>query len=73
MVDGTGMHRSRGLSGGPDTAFVKDRSISFHIIERMYRQRGYLPSFDDLPWQEDSSASWTPTALKPRGPYRKRP
>jgi hypothetical protein len=53
-MDGTGKHRTRGLAGRPDTAFVKDRSISFDIGERLYRQRGYLPKFDDLPWQEET-------------------
>jgi hypothetical protein len=72
MADGTGMHRNRGLSGRPDTAFVKDRSISFDIIERMYRQRGYLPQFDDLPWQEDPANCPPAPALKPPGPPGKR-
>jgi hypothetical protein len=52
-MDGTGKHRTRGVDGQPDTAFVKDRSVSFDIGERLYRQRGYLPAFDDLPWRED--------------------
>ena len=73
MVEGTGMHRTRGRSGRPDTAFVKDRSISFDIVEPMYRQRGYLPRFDDLPWQEDPAACLTAPALKPRGHHRDRP
>ncbi|HZW45890.1 MAG TPA: hypothetical protein VFF61_00055 [Microvirga sp.] len=52
MRQGKGMHRTRGISGRDDTAFVKDRSISFDIYERMYRDRGYLPAFDELPWRE---------------------
>jgi hypothetical protein len=52
-MDGTGQHRSHGAAGRPDTAFVKDKSISFDIGERLYRQRGYSPSFDELPWEED--------------------
>jgi hypothetical protein len=51
-MDGTGQYRSRGADPRYDTAFVKDRSISFQIGERLYRSRGYLPSFDDLPWVE---------------------
>jgi hypothetical protein len=50
MRDGTGKHRTRGVGGASDTAFVKDRSISFNIEERLYRERGYLPAFDQLPW-----------------------
>ncbi len=52
MREGTGKHRTRGSGGREDTAFVKDRSISFDIHERLYRDRGYQPSFDQLPWQD---------------------
>jgi len=72
MADGTGMHRTRGRAGRGDTAFVKDRSISFDIFERLYRQRGYLPAFDDLPWLESAGDVATPP-LKARAPYRNRP
>ena len=50
MREGTGKYRTRGIDGKTDTAFVKDRSISFDIGERLYRERGYLPAFEDLPW-----------------------
>ena len=73
MVDGTGMHRTRGRAGRGDTAFVKDRSISFDIFERLYRQRGYLPAFDELPWLESSGDGAAEPALKARAPYRNRP
>jgi hypothetical protein len=39
-----------------NTAFVNDRSIAFDIGERLYRWRGYLPPFDDLPWVEIGQA-----------------
>jgi hypothetical protein len=52
MREGKGLHRTRGTAGRGDTAFVKDRSISFDIYERMYRDRGYVPAFDELPWRE---------------------
>ena len=42
MREGTGKHRSRGVGGRTDTAFVKDRSISFNIEERLYRERGAM-------------------------------
>lgn len=51
MTNGTGKYRMRGIGGRPDTAFVVDRSISFDIGERLYRDRQYLPSFDQLPWK----------------------
>jgi hypothetical protein len=72
MVDGRGLHRTHGLEGRPDTAYVKDRSISFDIFERLYRQRGYLPAFDELPWLENGEGHVAMPALKSRAPYRNR-
>jgi hypothetical protein len=51
MVDGTGKHRMHGVGGKPDLAFVVDKSISFEISEMLYRNRGYSPPFDQLPWE----------------------
>ncbi|HEV2746471.1 MAG TPA: hypothetical protein VGW34_04140 [Allosphingosinicella sp.] len=51
MRDGTGKHRTRGADGAPDTVWVVDRSISFDIGERLYRDRGYSPPFEQLPWK----------------------
>lgn len=61
MTNGTGKYRTRGIDGKTDTAFVVDRSISFDIGERLYRDRHYLPSFDQLPWQSDQA----PAAVRP--------
>jgi hypothetical protein len=52
MRDGKGMHRTRGIGGRENTAFVKDRSISFDVYEVLYRNRGYLPAFDELSWKD---------------------
>lgn len=65
MRDGTGKHRTHGQAGRDDTAFVKDRSISFDIEERLYRERGYIPPFDQLPWKE-ADAPRESAGLKPR-------
>ena len=54
MREGTGKYRPRGLGSRSDTAFVKDRSISFDIDERLYRERGYAPAFDELPWRAEA-------------------
>ena len=54
---GTGKYRTHGIGGEPDTAFVKDRSISFDIGERLYRERGYLPWFDELPWSTEATGT----------------
>ena len=72
MVDGRGMHRTHGVDGRQDTAYVKDRSISFDIFERLYRQRGYLPAFDELPWLEAGEGHATMPLLKARAPYTSR-
>ena len=50
MREGKGQHRKHGASGAPNTVYVTDRSISFEIAEMLYRERGYLPAFDELPW-----------------------
>ena len=52
-MNGTGLYRTRGANESSHTAFVTDRSISFHIYEKLYRWRGYEPAFDELPWTHD--------------------
>lgn len=52
MVDGIGTHRIHGAVGKSDLAFVVDKSISFEITEMLYRNRGYSPPFDQLPWEK---------------------
>jgi hypothetical protein len=52
MMTGTGKYRTRGVGGKPDLAFVVDKSISFQMGEMLYRNRGYSPSYDDLPFHE---------------------
>lgn len=51
-MNGIGQYRTRGANDLSHTAFVSDRSISFDIGERLYRWRGYVPAFDELPWIE---------------------
>ena len=72
MVDGRGMHRTHGVDGRQDTAYVKDRSISFDSFERLSRQRGYLPAFDELPWLDASEGDAAMPLLKARAPYTSR-
>jgi hypothetical protein len=52
MMTGTGKYKTRGVGGKPDLAFVVDKSISFQMGEMLYRNRGYSPSYDDLPFHE---------------------
>ncbi len=51
MTNGTGQYRTILADGTSRIAFVRDRSISFQIHERLYRDRKYLPAFDELPWK----------------------
>lgn len=50
-MNGTGRYRTRGVDGKPDLAFVVDKSISFQMGEMLYRNRGYSPPYDQLPWE----------------------
>jgi hypothetical protein len=48
-----GLYRVHGIDGRPDDVRVEDDGIEFPIEEGLYRTRGYQPSADDLPWQEE--------------------
>ena len=48
-----GLYRIRGAGKRPNDVRVEDDGIEMPIEEPIYRARGYLPSVDDLPWQED--------------------
>ncbi len=37
--------------GKPNTAFVEVGRIGLEISEQEYRDRGYEPAFDTLPWK----------------------
>ncbi|HEY0627087.1 MAG TPA: hypothetical protein VGD10_10180 [Allosphingosinicella sp.] len=56
-MNGTGRYRRKGFTGMPDIAWVTDRSISFEIVENLYRWRGYQPPYDELPWQHELPAA----------------
>jgi len=48
-----GLYRIRGAGDRPDDVRLDDDGIEVPMEEPLYRARGYLPSADDLPWQED--------------------
>ena len=56
MVNGMGKYKRHGVGGKPDLAFVVDKSISFEMGEMLYRNRGYSPPFDQLPWAAEAQA-----------------
>lgn len=47
-----GIHRTKQPDGMEDDALVENGGISLDIPESVYRARGYLPDFDDLPWYD---------------------
>ena len=46
-----GRYRTQGEMGKPNTAFVEVGRIGLEISEQEYRDRGYEPAFDTLPWK----------------------
>jgi|SRR6266850_1845081 len=44
-----GIHKKRGVSGRPNTARITDGKTFIDITEQEYRERGYMPAFDQLP------------------------
>jgi hypothetical protein len=48
-----GLYRIHGSDGRSDEVRAEDDGIEMPLAESVYRARGYLPPFDDLPWQED--------------------
>ena len=58
-----GLYRILGTSGRPNDVRVDDEGISVPVEEGIYRARGYQPSVDDLPWEEEY---WrNPASTKP--------
>lgn len=49
MRKGNGLYKVPPLADREAIVWVKDHSITFEIYESLYRQRGYEPSFDELP------------------------
>jgi len=48
-----GIYRILGVGGLPNDVRVDDDGITVPVEESLYRARGYKPSVDDLPWQDD--------------------
>jgi hypothetical protein len=50
-----GIYRERNGWGDQHSARVKyDEHQELDISESRYRERGYKPSFDELPWKEET-------------------
>ncbi len=48
-----GRYRIQGDKGQPCIAFLEIGRIGVEITEQEYRDRGYEPEFDELPWKTD--------------------
>jgi len=59
-----GLFRLAGEKGKPDSAFVEDGIIGFYVSEQEYRQEGFKPSYDELPWEPQSRAPETKRVAK---------
>jgi hypothetical protein len=44
-----GIHRHKGINGGPETVTITDGKAYLRITEQEYRERGYAPEFKNLP------------------------
>jgi hypothetical protein len=50
-----GLYRVRNGWGNQHSVVMKyDDGKEFEVSETQYRDRDYMPLFDDLPWQEES-------------------
>ena len=52
----TGVYRTAGVQRRPNDVRVFTEGRDFDITEAEYRQREWMPSFEDLPWQSTGSA-----------------
>ena len=48
-----GLYRVLGTGGRPNDVRVDDEGIIVPLEEGIYRDRGYRPPVDELPWEED--------------------
>lgn len=56
VMDPRGIYRERNSWHGQDSAHVKyDEHQELDLPEDRYRERGYQPPFEDLPWKEDGA------------------
>jgi hypothetical protein len=57
VMEPRGIYRERKGWGNQDSARVKyDERQELDLSEDRYRERGYRPPFDQLPWKEEGAA-----------------
>jgi hypothetical protein len=52
-----GLYRIRGVGGLSNDVHVVDVAMGFPIPEALYRERGYDPPVETLPWKEEYDAA----------------
>lgn len=48
-----GLYREKEGWGSQDSARITDDTIGMDVSEAQYRERGYQPPFDKLPWKHE--------------------
>ena len=52
-----GLYRTQGMGGLSNSVRVTDGTIAFDMEEGHYRDKGYEPDFDVLPWKPEYDAA----------------
>jgi hypothetical protein len=52
-----GIYREKGGWGPQDSAHVTDGTLTMDVSEAKYRESGYQPPFEKLPWKPEYEAS----------------
>lgn len=52
-----GVYRTQGENGKPNTVLLESGTLGFDITEQEYRDNGYQPAFEDLPWGREYHAA----------------
>jgi hypothetical protein len=52
-----GVYRTQGEVGLPNTVLLEYGALGFNISEQEYRDNGYQPNFDGLPWGHEYHAA----------------
>ena len=48
-----GIYRVKRPEGMEDDVWIEDSGVGLHVSESRYRDRGYQPNFDNLPWRTE--------------------
>jgi len=51
MTKPRGLYRIQGEEGQPNKAFLEGGTLGFYVPEQEYRESGFEPDFDELPYE----------------------